>query len=68
MHIFAEVVMIGDDLTSLADRLPMCHITCWHNHVTVKGKLSGCCLKSGMVSTVNCPLYRCKELLLDVGQ
>jgi hypothetical protein len=42
---------------SLADGLPMCHITCRHNHVTVKGKLSRCHLKSGMVGTVHCPLY-----------
>jgi hypothetical protein len=34
----------------------------------MKGKLSGCRLKSGAVGTVDCPLHRCKELLLDVGQ
>ncbi len=55
--IFAEVVTINDGLMSLADGLPMCHITCRHNHVTVKGKLSRCHLKSGMVGTVHCPLY-----------
>ncbi len=52
--------MISDGLTSLADGLPMCHITCWHYHVAMKGKLSGCCLKGGMVGTVHCPLYRCE--------
>jgi hypothetical protein len=45
---FAEVVAIGDGLTWLADGMPMCHVTRWHNHVTVKGKLSRCQLKSGM--------------------
>ena len=60
--------MIGDGLTSLVDGLPMCHVTCQHNHVTVKGKLSRCHLKSGVVGTVHCPLYRCKELMLDVSQ
>ncbi len=59
--------MIGNGLTSLVDGLPMCHVTCWHNHVTVKGKLSRCHPKSGVVGTVHCPLYRCKELMLDVG-
>jgi hypothetical protein len=38
MH-FTEVT-IGDGLTSLADGLPMRHITCQHNHVAMKGKLS----------------------------
>jgi hypothetical protein len=32
----------------------------------VEGELSGCRLKSGVVGTVHCPLYRCKELMLDV--
>jgi hypothetical protein len=32
----------------------------------MKGKLSGCRLKSGVVGTVHCPLHRCKELMLDV--
>jgi hypothetical protein len=45
MH--AEIVMIGDGLMSLADGLPMCHVTCQHNHVVVKGKLSRCSLKIG---------------------
>ncbi len=48
--------MISDALTSLADGLPMHHVTCWHNHVAVKGKLSGCHLESGVVGTVHCPL------------
>jgi hypothetical protein len=60
--------MISDGLMSLADGLPMHHVTCQHNHVMVKGKLSRCHLKSGMVGTVHCPLYRCQELLLDVSQ
>jgi hypothetical protein len=59
-RVFTEVVMIGDGLMSLADGLLMHHITCQHNHVTIKGNLSGCCLKSGKVGTVHCPLYRCK--------
>ena len=67
-RVFAEVVAIGDGLTSLADGLPVRHITCRHYHVAMKGKLSGCRLKSGVVGTVHCPLHRCKELMLDVGQ
>jgi hypothetical protein len=60
--------MIGGGLMSLADGLPMHHLTCWHNHFAVKGKLSRCHLKSGVVGTVHCPLYRCKELILDISQ
>jgi hypothetical protein len=59
VHVFVEVITISDGLISLVDGLPMCHVTCWH---MVKGKLSGCRLKSGMVGTVHCQLYRCKEL------
>ena len=62
-HVFAEVVAIGDGLMSLVDGLPVCHITCQHYHVMMKGKLSRCCLKSGVVGTVHCPLHRCKELM-----
>jgi hypothetical protein len=43
--------------------LPVRHITCQHYHVAMKGKLSGCCLKSGVVGTVHCPLHRCKDLV-----
>jgi hypothetical protein len=67
-RVFVEVVAIGDGLMSLADGLPVRHITCQHYHVVMKGKLSGCRLKSGMVDTVHCPLHRCKEFMLDVGQ
>ena len=67
-RVFIEIVAISDGLTSLVDGMPMCHVTHWHNHVTVKGKMSGCHLKSGMVGTVHCPLYRCKELMLDVSK
>jgi hypothetical protein len=48
-RVFAEVVAIGDGLMSLADGLPVRHITCRHDHVAVKGELSGCRLKSGVV-------------------
>jgi hypothetical protein len=37
--VFVEVVAIGDGLTSLADGLPVHHITCRHYHVMMKGKL-----------------------------
>jgi hypothetical protein len=63
-----EVVAISDGLTSLADGLPVRHKACRHDHVAVEGELSGCRLKSGVVGTVHCPLYRCKELMLDVCQ
>ncbi len=64
-HILAEVVTISDGLTLLADGLPMRHTTCQHNYITVKGKLSRCHLKNGMVGTVHCPM--CKELMFDVA-
>jgi hypothetical protein len=66
--VFTSIVLVSESLTALAERLPVCHIGCWHYHVAAKGELSGGGLEGRVEGGVESPLDRSDEVVLDVSK